>query len=437
MTTFKKPTIQEIYNTIINDYKTRTNTKVPILKRVLIKCFAYAIAGIVSLIWNFAEWQYLQIFIEICDFEALKRWGNLVDVNYRLGTKAVLKIKLENVSKNEISAGTAWKNLDNRLIYKSLTTINTSTNTNINIDTNTNINNTIINTAKDNTTSTNIFINVECSTSGEIGNLLNDSKLNLINSIAGLPETAIVYSTETIGTENENIEDYRIRILNRYKWKPQGGAAIDYYNWATEVAGIADCLPYVLQNGLITLYIVSNGSGTNRTPTGSIEPNTFPQWQNGQMIDIVGYGQFLSVANSINGDNMNNENNINDNLNNRRPMNAKVQLLPPNYTEYKIEIEDLNPINESIIQNIKNSLIAELDKKRPNIKAIGYSASNATINSNQLNSIVQNIIDSVNGSYTRFALKNKDNKIILNDVLDIGCLAYLGELKINSLNVDI
>ena len=118
-------------------------------------------------------------------------------------------------------------------------------------------------------------------------------------------------------------------------------------------------------------------------------------------------------------------------------MNAKVQLLPPNYTEYKIEIEDLNPINESIIQNIKNSLIAELDKKRPNIKAIGYSVNNATINSNQLNSIVQNIIDSVNGSYTRFVLRDKDNEIILNDVLDIGCLAYLGELKINSLNVDI
>jgi len=415
MSTFKKPTIQEIYNTIINDYKTRTNVKVPILKRALIKCFAYAIAGIVSLIWNFAEWQYLQIFIETCGFEALKRWGNLVDVNYRLGTKAVLKIKLENVSKSEIPAGTIWKNLDNGLIYKSLTTINT---------------NIIANTTKD-TITTSIFLNVECSSSGEIGNLLNDSKLNLINPVAGVPETAIVHSTEIIGTENENIEDYRIRVLNRYKRKPQGGAAIDYYNWTTEVAGIADCLPYVLQNGLITLYIVSNGSGTNRTPTGSIEPNIFPQWQNGQMLDIVGYGQFLAVANSINGDD------TNSTTNNRRPMNAKIQLLPPNYTEYKIEIEDLNPINESIIQNIKSSLIAELDKKRPNIKAIGYSVNNATINSNQLNSIVQNIIDSVNGSYTRFTLKDKDNEIILNDILDIGCLAYLGELKINGLNIDI
>lgn len=245
MTSFKKPTIQEIYNTIINNYKTRTNAKVPILRRALIKCFAYAIAGIVSLIWDFAEWQYLQIFIETCDFEALKRWENLVDVNYRLGTKAVLKIKLENVSKYEIPAGTVWKNLDNGLIYKSLTTTNTDP-TLIPMD---------------------MFINVECSTSGEIGNLLNNSKLNLINPVARLPETAIVYSTEIIGTQNENIEDYRIRVLNRYKRKLQGGSAIDYYNWATEVAGITDRLPYVLQNGLITLYIVSNESGTNRTPS--------------------------------------------------------------------------------------------------------------------------------------------------------------------------
>ena len=148
-------------------------------------------------------------------------------------------------------------------------------------------------------------------------------------------------------------------------------------------------------------------------------------------MDIVGYGQFLAVANSINGDSANNT------INNRRPMNAKVQLLPPNYTEYKIEIEDLNPINESIIQNIKNSLIAELDKKRPNIKAIGYSVNNATINSNQLNSIIQNIMNSVNGSYTRFTLKNQDSETILNDVLDIGCLAYLGELKINNLIINL
>ena len=46
-------------------------------------------------------------------------------------------------------------------------------------------------------------------------------------------------------------------------------------------------------------------------------------------------------------------------------------------------------------------------------------------------------MNSVNGSYTRFTLKNQDSETILNDVLDIGCLAYLGELKINNLIINL
>lgn len=405
MTTFTKPTIKEIYNTIISDYTTRTKQEVPILKRALIKCFAYAIAGVVYFIWNYAEWQYLQIFIETCEFEALKRWGNLVDITYKSGIKTILSIKLLNVTKTEISAGTIWKNLDNGLIYKSISTTTVS--------------------------STTVILNVECSTSGSTGNLLNDTTLNLTNPIAGLPEIATVSETITTGTDDEEVETYRTRVINRYKRKPQGGSAVDYYDWSTEVSGIVDCFPYVLQNGIITLYIVANGSGLSRTPTGKIQPDTFPQWQNGQMTDLVGYGQFLSVAKAINSSDSDTS------TNDRRPLNTQVQLLAPNYTEYKIEIVDLDPISDSIIASIKTSLINELDAKRPNIKALGYSINNATINSNQLNSVVQNIIDSVDGSFTSFSLKNLNNEIILTDVLGIGCLAYLGELKINGSTISI
>ncbi|HSQ98087.1 MAG TPA: baseplate J/gp47 family protein [Rickettsiales bacterium] len=405
MTTFTKPTIKEIYNTIISDYTTRTGQEVPVLKRALIKCFAYAIAGVVYFIWNFAEWQYLQIFLETCEFEALKRWGNLVDITYKSGVKSILSITLLNVSKSEISAGTIWKSLDNGLIYKSIST-------------------TTVN-------STTVVLNVECSQSGSTGNLSNDSILNITNPIAGLPEIATVSKTITTGTNDEEVETYRTRVINRYKRKPQGGSAVDYYDWSTEVSGIVDCFPYVLQNGIITLYLVASGSGLSRTPTGQLQPNTFPQWQNGQMTDLVGYGQFLSVAKAINSSDSD------TNTNDRRPLNTQVQLLAPNYTEYKVEIVDLDPISDSIIASIKTALIDELDNKKPNLKALGYTVNNATINSNQLSSTVQNIIDTNDGSFTSFSLKNSNNEVILTDVLGIGSLAYLGELKINGSTIDI
>ena len=207
MTTFTKHTIKEIYNTIISDYTTRTEQEVPVLKRALIKCFAYAIAGVVYFIWNFAEWQYLQIFLETCEFEALKRWGNLVDITYKSGVKSILSITLLNVSKTEISAGTIWKSLDNGLIYKSISTVSNSSSD----------------------TTTTIVLNVECSQSGSSGNLSNDSILNITNPIAGLPETATVSETITTGTNDEEVETYRTRVINRYKRKPQGGSAVDYY----------------------------------------------------------------------------------------------------------------------------------------------------------------------------------------------------------------
>jgi hypothetical protein len=413
MSSFVKPTLKEIYDTIINDYVARTGQQTPLLKRALVKCFAYAIAGVVSFMWNFAEWQYLQIFIETCDFEALKRWGNLVNIDYKRGIKTILKIKLTDIQPSiTIQAGTTWKSLKNGLIYKSISTVSSSSQ--------------LI---------SDLFINTECAETGTKGNLPNEEQLNITNPTIGIPDTAIVEQTIAEGTEDEDIEKYRARVITRYRRKPQGGASIDYYQWTTEVNGITDCLPYILTSGIVTLFIVKDGTGLNRTPTGEIVPNTFPQWENGQPLDINGYGQFLAVAKSINGSN-NQNTSITTNYD-RRPINTKIQLLPPNYTEYKVEITELNPISDQIISNIKESLINELDKKRPNIKLLNYTINNAIINSNQLNSIAQNIMNKIDGSYTSFTLRNANNEIILNDILSIGCLAYLGELKINGIIVEL
>lgn len=402
MTSFVKPTIKEIYETIINDYNTRTGEQIPLLQKSLIKCFSYAIAGLISFLWNFATWQYLQIFVETCEFEALKRWGDLVNIIYKTGTKTILTIEIETNTINIIEAGTIWKSLNNGLIYKSISSVNP-----INSKT---------------------IINIEASESGVIGNLNNNEILNLINPIIGISDQAIVINTLIIGSENETIENYRERVSIRYKRKPQGGSAIDYFLWATEVAGIIDCLPYVLNSGIVSLYLVANGSGSNRTPTGNLETNPFPEWENGEEKELIGNGQLLQVANAING-----LNNVND----RRPINTQIQLLKPNYKEYKIEINELTPLNNSIVEQIKTSIIKELDKKRPNIKSIGYNVNNATINSNQLSSIVQNILTSYDGSFVNFTLKNTNNSTILTDILNVGCLAYLGELKINGSVIDL
>jgi len=235
----------------------------------------------------------------------------------------------------------------------------------------------------------------------------------------------MVLSTLITGTEEEGLEPYRTRVLIRYRKKPQGGAAVDYYLWATEVDGIVDALPYVLTEGQPTIFLVAEGSGQNRTPLGSVTPNPFPTWVDGQPIELSGSGEFLAVARSIDG--------AEDIKNTRRPITVPVQLLVPNYTGYKIIISGLSSSDITLIANIKTELINYFDIKRPNIRAIGYTSADALINSIQLSSIVQNIIGSE--TFTNFQLLNADNSVILTDILGIGCLAYLNSLIINGTTV--
>ena len=128
----------------------------------------------------------------------------------------------------------------------------------------------------------------------------------------------------------------------------------------------------------------------------------------------------LAIANSIEGS----EPGVHD----RRPTMATVDLRNgPVYTPYTIEIEGLT--DTSYNDAIKEVLINELDKKRPNIVVLNYPVSNAKINRVSLSSACSEILGEA--TLTSFLLKNKDGNTLNEDILGIGCLAYLDKLQIN------
>jgi len=149
-------------------------------------------------------------------------------------------------------------------------------------------------------------------------------------------------------------------------------------------------------------------------------PNPFPNWIDGQFVEFDGSGQFLAVAKSIEGSS--------DGVHDRRPVNAKVHLLPCNYTGFKVEIKGLS--NTSFNDSIKTALEDALDIKRPNIIALNYPAENAKINKNSLSALVQNVIG--NNTFTTFSLLNAEDQEIDEESLGIGSLAYLAKLTVNN-----
>ena len=186
-----------------------------------------------------------------------------------------------------------------------------------------------------------------------------------------------------------------------------------------EVPGIVDALIYVLNEGVVTVFPVAEGSGLDRTPSGSVNPNPYPAWENGQFTELTGEGQFLQIANSIEGSEAGSHD--------RRPAMASVKLEKPNYTGFSIEIDGLTSRDYDDV--IKDVLISILDSKRPHLVVLGYSEANGKINRISLASSITEVINGE--TYTSIIMRNDNGESITEATLGIGCLSYLKQLKIN------
>ncbi len=401
MATVKTPSIEEIYQAILDDYQARTSQEVPLVRRAVIKFIAWGLSGVVSLLWKYGSWQYLQVFVETAELEALKKWGSLRGIDYNEGTTATLNITLSNVTASVILAGTIWRSSDNGLTYISQ-------------------NNTAVVEGV-------AVVSVVASDEGTQGNLPIGAILNITNPLTGIPETSEVTSVTQTGEEPEDIEVYRTRVAFAYRRPPQGGSASDYYLWTTSVEGINDCLVYVFDAGKVTLYPIASGSGLERTATGAITINPFPEFIDGIETAQTGTGQKLAIYNAIQSDG--------GTIQNRRPIQVPVEILDPTYIELEVVITGLTPNNADIRAGIKQSLITYLDTKKPQIPALDYTQTLARINQTKLASIVQETIESFGGgSFTTLTL-NKDGTEIDQYTLGYGELSVLDRLEINGAEV--
>lgn len=400
MANFTTKTIKEIYDGFIAKYtilRTKNGDNSPILSKAAIKSLGYAIAGVCGELWQLSVWVYKQCFPQTCGLPALKFWGNLIGVDYKNGETANLSVKLTDVNAQYLPAGVVYKELNSGLIFKTASQVAT--------------------------VEGEITATVVCTSPGAAGNLATGTTLNIANPIDGIPSTAIVTAVTIEGTADEELEEYRKRVLYKFRNKSQSGSPLDYYSWTMEVSGIVDALPYVLEEGTVTIYPVAEGSGKRRTPGGTLTPNPFPVWDEGQFTELSGSGQMLAIANSIEGS----EPGVHD----RRPVTVTVDIKTPNYTPFIIEITGLTDTSYS--DSIREVLISVLDEKRPELVVLNYSEANAKINSGQLSAAVSNIIG--DETFTKFTLKDDEGQEISEETLGIGCLAYLKTLIINGTTV--
>lgn len=94
---------------------------------------------------------------------------------------------------------------------------------------------------------------------GAAGNVSPGVTLSLVSPVAGVLDQVVVgESGLTAGTDLEELQDWRSRVVADFARVPHGGADDDYVTWAKEVAGVtrAWTVPNYLGPGTVGLFFV-------------------------------------------------------------------------------------------------------------------------------------------------------------------------------------
>lgn len=156
---------------------------------------------------------------------------------------------------------------------------------------------------------------------GEIGNLEPGDVLNFANPLPNVARAAEVDVLTVVGVDGEDIEDYRVRVIDRFQRRPMGGAYSDYAIWAEGVPGVANAFPYTGDPGEVDVFVEAT-TGTDGIPTQAL-------------LDAV----FDAIELDENG------------LASRRPANAFVNVLPIIRTGFDVTVVGLTADNLPQIQD--------------------------------------------------------------------------------------
>lgn len=120
-----------------------------------------------------------------------------------------------------------------------------------------------------------IILSVTAETTGIVGNLEPGNLVTLERNIAGVDRAGTVITVTTTGTEDEDIEVYRQRVLAEIRTAGGGGNAADYRRWAEEVSSVLRAYPYAGNSVSVATSLPGERTVYVETTT-DIEPDGIP-----------------------------------------------------------------------------------------------------------------------------------------------------------------
>lgn len=361
-------TTQQINDLVIAQLEASLNQSIPLLPKAFLRVLAKTIAGVFVLLYKYAGFIFLQLFVRTASFGAtvvngqtinpLLEWGRLVGVSDPSpATQAELLIEITVLSQvGSIQAGEQLVGPGNGVTYITLAGV-------------------LLNAPTVQVTVRAVSDQSGTQGAGPAGNLAPGAVISFASPLSNVARNAEVVSQTVTGAEAEDPEDYRARVLDRFQKRPQGGAYADYEQWGEEAAGIINVYPYTGLPGQVDLY-------SEATPESSGSPDGIPTLAQLQAV--------LDVVNlDANG------------LASRRNANAFVNSYPITRVSFDVEVDGITDVAD--LPQVQADVTAAIQEYflsvEPFIPGLSIPPRRDQITRTRVSATVEDIVTAAGGTF--------------------------------------
>jgi len=224
-----RKTATEIKDAIITQLETSLNQTIPLFPKAFNRLLAKILGGVFVLLYQFAGFILLQLFVKTASnkpitvggitLTPLQLWGELVGIFQKLGQQAEHTVDVTVlVQGGTLPSGTRVINPATQ--RQSVT-----------------VGDVALNSSTVSATVREVLV-------GELGNVDVGETLQFVSPPSDIEKDATVTARTVDGVDQETTEAFRQRILERFAFRPQGGAYADYREWAQEVEGVKRAYPF-------------------------------------------------------------------------------------------------------------------------------------------------------------------------------------------------
>lgn len=204
---YSRPTLQQLKERIQADFVSRLELQGGILRRTFVGVMSTVFAGVSHILHGFIVWVSKQLFTWSAEGEYLVSEAGTWGLSLKAAGYASGQIGFTGGSGSVVPAGTILTRADGAMFV----------------------------TQEDGLSE----VTVQAAEAGSVGNTDAGAVLNLVTPITGVQSVATVLSGGiTNGSDIEDIESLRARILARKQSPPMGGKLDDYVQWMLEVPGV-------------------------------------------------------------------------------------------------------------------------------------------------------------------------------------------------------